>query len=209
MAERTSILRKVYVYSDGSEGRSAKAGWTGLRFELLAPTKDAEGKPVVLDSITVEPGMFPKETLECAIGHGFAQKIGDDLAGIATKAGKEEPPVGEDPVRGFVDYAKDRIESMIENLKAGVWVEEGEGSTGAANVTILFEAIKAAKEKAGAAFDEAATRKNLQDADYRKKASAVPAVKAEVERIKLERQTARAKEASKAAKESAGDLEAI
>lgn len=195
MAEKkTALVRKVYTYADDTTGRSAKPGWKVLTFELLSPHRDAEENLVVLDRVEVSRDMFPAEILECAIGHGLSQKIGDDLSGIATKAAKEEPPFVADPERGFVEYAYDRIAAMVDNLKGGVWVEEGEGSTGASNVTILFEAIVHVLKASGKELTEsdlAAVREKLKNKDYREGAKARPDVAAQVAAIQLERAKAR------------------
>lgn len=201
---RTQVLRKVYVQKDGTEGRSAKPGWTHLRFELLAPAK-VEDKAVVLDSLTIAKADIPATMQDCMIGHGLSQKLGDDLSGIEAKAAKEEPPVSADKDRGFVDYAKQRLTDAWDNIKAEVWVEEGEGGNGGTNITILLEAMKAAFADQGSPLsDEQVAEKlnKLKDADYRKKAASVPAVDAHVKRIRAERAAEAAKAARAKAKEA-------
>ncbi len=191
MAERkTTLVRKSYRFDDGTTGRSAKPTWKDLVFEILAPTKDENDNAVVLETISVARDQFPADLLVCAMGHGLSQKIGDDLAGIASKAAKEEPPFQPDPVRGYADYAYDRIAAMVENLVAGVWVEEGEGSSSATSVTILFEAIERVLVKAGKDITDAnraERREKLKDKTFRESVAKRPDVAEQVAAIKFER----------------------
>lgn len=213
MATKTQLLRKVFVGTDGTEKRSAFNGWSVLRFDLLSPTKDADGKGVVIDTFSINRSDVPTDMIECAAGHGLSQKLGDDLAGIAKKA--EADNVSEDPTRGFVDYAKSRLTEAFENIKGGVWVEEGEGGAGA-SVTILLMAVQAAFVDAGSELTDeqiATVREKLKDETYRKAAASRPDVDLHVKRIRAERaaeaaKAARAK-AKEAAKEGAADMSAL
>lgn len=204
MATRTQLVRKVYVHEDGEEGRSAKPESKSLRFEFLAPQKDENDNPVVLDTRTIDLDAFIKEQpgiAHCAFGHGLSQKLGDGLAGIAGKAAKDD--VSEDKERGFVDYALSLFDDALDNLQNGVWVAEGEGSSGSGNVTVLFEAIVAAFAKAGTDLTDeqrASVRGKLKDEQYRKDAKARSDVAAEVARITAERAAERAKKAAAKAK---------
>ena len=137
---RNSVLRKCYVAPDGTTRRSAKAGFNILRFEVLNG-KDGENKPIVAQTIDFDPSSISEDVRHCAMYHGFSQKIGDEVAGAPAKAEKAGETFGPDFVASLINDA-------IANLTAGVWVEEGEGSSGAGNVTILFEAVKAAFEAA-------------------------------------------------------------
>jgi len=207
---RTQLLRAVYVYADGSEGRSAKPDAKALRFEFLAPEKDAEDNAVVLETRTIDLEEFAREHAgmqHCSSAHGLRQKLGDNLAGIAGKAAKEE--VDADPVRGFVDFALEIFDDSWDNILNDVWVAEGEGSSGGSNVTILLTAISRVLEAHGKEFTVEELRKKLQDADYRTKAKANPAVALEVRKIEQERAAARlakAEEKAAAATTDADDL---
>lgn len=203
---RVTHVRKVYVYEDGAEGRSAKPGWKKLRFEMLAPNKDDDGNFVVVDTREITPDMFDGEIVHCAAGHGLSQKIGDDLAGIDKKAANDGASF--DPETGYAAYIGQRIDDMVDNLKNGVWVAEGEGSTGGGNVTILFEAIMRAFEEAGVDVSEeqkAGIREKLKDEQFRKNARARADVAMHVAEITAERAAARAKAAAEKAAEASDE----
>lgn len=206
---RTQLLRKVYTFADGTTGQSAKEGWRKLTFELLAPQK-VDDKFVVLETVELTPDMVPESIVYCAMGHGLSQKIGDDLAGIATKA--QNDGAEEDAERGFVDYAKERIEAMLDNLSNGIWLTERESKGGSGgSFTIIMEALAAVFEKAGKPLTDeqkVAMAEKLKDADIREKTVARPDVNAEIARIKAERAAERAKKAQeKAADTDAGNLD--
>lgn len=206
---KTTLARKVYTYSDGETGRSAKPGWTKLTFELLAPEKDSDGNAIVLESVDVTPDMFPEDIQWCAIGHGLSQKLGDNLAGIAGKAAKDEDAPDFDEERGYVDYAVILLSDAIDNLKNGVWVSESEGSSGPGSVTMLYEAIVAAFTEAGSELSEeqlANIRTKLKDEDYRKAAKANPSVDAKYKELAAKRAAERAKAAKAKAKDAGADL---
>ena len=205
MAERNSVLRKYYVFADGTTRRSAKEGFTAIRFEVLNG-KDGEGKAIVAETIDFDPSATSEAVRQCAMGHGFSQKIGDEVAGAPAKAEKAGETFGPAFVASLINDAMD-------NLRNGVWVEEGEGSSGAGNVTILFEAVKAAFEAAKKPIAEERLpelMKKLADKGERDKFKANPQVAAHLARITAERAAERAKKARDAAK--AGDaagLEAL
>lgn len=188
------VMKKVYTYADGTEGRSAKPGWTRINFQLISSVD--EDKKVTVDRvISFEAGEFEK-IRDCAIGHGLMQKIGDEVSGWRTKAEK----AGKEPT---LDFVESLIRDVADNLRAGVWVEEGEGNTGAGNVTILLDAIKAAYEKVGQPLsDEQITvfTAKLAEKAERDAIKAIPEVDVEVKRIIAERAQTRAKEAAKAMK---------
>lgn len=153
MATRQTHVRKFFGYADNTTSRSAKVGWTSIMFELVAPFKDAKGDFIPLETVTIPRSSFPAEIVDCAAGHGFGQKIGDDLAGIAIKAAKEVPAVHASKERGFAEYIKSRIADMVENLSNGFWVEESEA--GGSNLTILLAAVIRTFEAAGKVLSDA------------------------------------------------------
>ena len=203
MATKLQHLRKVYTYANGETGRSAKPNWVTLTFELLGPKgKDDEAAPVV-DKVVINHEDISQEIAACAVGHGMSQKIGDDQSGIAKKA--KEDGVAYDKKRGYADYIKERIEAMLENFKAGVWVAEGESASGAGSVTILFEALCNVFANAGQELtdeQQVAVRGKLKDEEYRDSVKGRADVKAEIEKIKAARAAERAAKAAKAAEAS-------
>lgn len=201
---RTQLVRKVYLDAEGESQRSAHKDAQVLRFEFLAPEKDAEDNAVVLEVRNVDLQGFLAEHSDmafCAMGHGLSQKLGDNLAGIAGKAAKAEPSVEPDPERGFVDFALELFDDALDNILSDVWVAEGEGSSGAGNVTILVQAIVAVLEANGREADVAEIRGKVKDKDYREKAKANPHVAAEVRKL----EQARAEERLKKAQEKAAE----
>ena len=212
---RTQLVRKVYDYEGGESGRSAKPNATVLNFEFLAPEKDENDKAVVLDTRTIDLKAFAADNAEmafCAMAHGLSQKLGDELAGIDGKAAKANE--ARDDERGFVDFALSLWDDMFDNITSGVWVEEGEGSSGAGNVTVLLEAIVAAFADAGTELDDAqkaGIRASLKDEAFRKAAKARPDVAAHVADITAKRAAERAAKAKEkaAAATDMGDLNAL
>lgn len=200
MATKMSHVRKVYEFENGERGRSAKPDWTALHFELLGTGKDADGKAVVVDTVTVERSGIVDDIAACAVGHGLSQKLGDDLSGIAKKADADGASF--DETNGFAAYIRERLEAMLDNFSNGVWVAEGEGATGSGNVTILLEAMVRVFEAAGKDLSDeqlATIRNNLKDEDYRKGVKARPDVDKHVKAIQLERAQARLAAAENAA----------
>jgi hypothetical protein len=192
---RNAISRKSYVYADGTTSRSAKTGWTGLRFEVFNG-RDADEKPVVINTIDMPRDSFNADILSCAAGHGLMQKIGDELAGYDKKAEKAGAAADHAFVTGLISDA-------FDNLKSGVWVEEGEGSGGGGNVTVLLEAVVAAYAESGVTLtpeQTAGLMKKLADKAERDGLKANPIVAKHVAIITANRAAERAKAATKAAK---------
>lgn len=207
---RATHVRKVYVKGDETK-RSAFEGWEVLRFEMLAPEKDAEGNPVVIDTFDVSRGEVPQSIADCAFGHGISQKLGDNLAGIDKKVSAEGSELpGYDAQRGYANAIRALLEDQMEDLRNGIWVSEAEGGAGGGNVTILLEAVKAAFAKGGTELSDeqiAAFKTALADKEQAKAVKSNPAIAAEIARINKERADARAKEAAKRAKDAgAGGL---
>lgn len=211
MATKMQHLRKKYVYENGESGRSAKPNWVKLVFELLGPKTDDDEPAPVVDTIEIERSEIGEDIVACAIGHGISQKLGDDLAGIAKKAKAEG--VSPDETRGYADFILERLNAMLENFAAGVWVAEGESASGAGSVTILLEAIVAAFKASGTELTEeqiAGVRLNLKDEAWRNQVKARADVAAQVEIIKAARAAERAKKAQeKAAAAETDDLASL
>lgn len=192
---RNAISRKSYVYDDGTTSRSAKPGWAALRFEVFNG-RDGEDKPIVVDTIDLGRADFGADILACAAGHGLMQKIGDELAGFDKKAEKAGAPADHTFVSSLINDAAD-------NLKSGVWVEEGEGSGGGGNVTILLEALVAAFAESNVVVSDeqkAGLMKKLADKAERDRIKAEPTVAKHIAMITAARAAERAKAAQKAAK---------
>lgn len=211
MATKLQHLRKKYVYDDGKSGRSAKPNWVKLVFELLGPKGEGEESAPVVDTFEVERSALTEDIVSCAIGHGISQKMGDDLAGLPKKA--KADGVEYDEKKGFSEYIAERLEDMVDNFAAGVWVAEGESASGSGSVTILLEAIVGAFAKVDTALTEeqiAGIRDNLKSEDWRNQVKERADVKAEIARITAERAAQRAQKAqAKLAEEGVGDLDAL
>jgi len=199
--QRTTHVRKWYEHQDGNRSRSAKPGWTALVFECVAPTKTEDGKFITVEEIRFPREEFPADILDCAAGHGLMQKYGDDLAGLADKADKDNAEF--DAKRGYADYIRDRLSDMHADAKNGIWVEEGEGSSGGGNVTMLMEAILRTFAAAGVEVTAAqadALRGKLKETEYREKMRKRTDVARHLADIVAERAEERRMLAAKAAK---------
>ena len=180
----TTHLRKRYGYEAQTTVRSEKRKCPARVFVLISQVKNSDDELVVLDTVRVERDDFTDEMIDCAVGHGFMQKIGDDMAGIDKKALTDG--IAFDAKTGFSDYIADRIADMLENFGANVWVAEGEGATGGSNITILSQAIFATFAAAEQELDDEAKPNvmvRLQDEDYRKNAKSSPDIAHHVARI--------------------------
>lgn len=206
--KKNRIARKVYVYDDGTTGRSAKPNWQKLKFEFLAPKAEGEAEARVVNTLEVTADMIPEAMQHAAMGHGLSQKCGDAYADIVKKA--KALGETEDKETGWAHLAKSLAQDVLDNIVNGVWVAEGEGSSGAGNVTILFEALVRAFQAEGVEPSEeqlAKIRQNLQDEKTREAVKARADVHRFVAEIQAERAAARAKAAAEAATTS-GDEEA-
>ena len=130
-----------------------------------------------------------EDVIKCLILHGASQKIGDSFAGV-----KE------------VSDCIERVETVIENLKEGKWIDRAEG---AVRTTVLAEALTRLLPDKYATAEAAAAAVKEWDDEKRKGASEVPQVKAEMEKIKAERAAERAQKAAKKAEGSELDLSAL
>lgn len=134
---------------------------------------------------------LPESIIRAAAAFGINTSVGNTFGGTP------------DPEEAF-----ELAEARWERLKEGEWsAERGESGPRTGD---LVEAVRAAKTKAGATFDEAAFVAKLQSGELKREAvTAIPAVKAEIDAIKLKRLQERAAKSAEAAKASAGDLNAI
>jgi hypothetical protein len=180
---KTQIAKRVYVNEDGTETRGARPTTKAARMEF------SNGETLELPGV----GDLPGAIQAACFWHGLTAKVGDRFASA----------------KGDAEAAYDAAAAMVERLVAGEWVKEGEGA--GPRITLLVEAIVAAKAAAGQDADEAAIAAKLKDnKELRDGALANPAIKAEYEKIRAARAAAKAKEAAKAAKDAdAGDLAAF
>lgn len=123
--------------------------------------------------------------------------------GVNTSVGNTFGAIKGDPAEAQV-AAEDRWAV----LRDGDWAAEREGGM---RIGDLVEAVKRAKAKAGHSFDEAAFRKAVESGEKsRDQIAGIPAVKAELEAIRLEKIQAKVKAAQDAARAAQGHgLDAI
>lgn len=123
--------------------------------------------------------------------------------GVNTSVGNTFGAIKGDPAEAQV-AAEDRWATLCD----GDWAAEREGGM---RIGDLVEAVKRAKAKAGHPFDEAAFRTAVESgAKSRDQIAGIPAVKAELEALRLEKIQAKVKAAQEAANSAKGQgLEAI
>lgn len=124
--------------------------------------------------------------------HGASQKGGDSYAGA--KAATADSDI--DPA----EWSWEQVRTVIKQLYNDEWTVRTPGSGGA--VTDLANALA---EVVGCPIEDAVAKLADSDADQKKALRAHPQIKAVLERIKLERQKAKAAKAA-AAGDSGPDL---
>jgi acyl carrier protein phosphodiesterase len=136
---------------------------------------------------------LPDEIVANLAVHGLSQKLGDSYAGA--KAATEELDVDADT------WARMQVESVFDQLSQGNWTTRTPGST---QVTDLARAIATVMDD----VTEADAAEKLSEASKEEKAALRkhPAIKAELDKIRLARQAAKA-EASAAAATDAPPIE--
>jgi hypothetical protein len=191
---KTRIVRKFYVGPNGVVSRKPIADWTAVRFEYLAPTKDADGNAIVVTSTDFPRADLSEDMVSMLAAFGIFHKVGDDLAGIAEKA--KAAGVAEHKKHGFALYAQERGQDLWAQLRDGVWLES---STDAVGGNLLFLAIARAKEEAKGAeltmedrqkianmlSDEATAKALAADLDVKIYMETIKQEKAEARRRKL------------------------
>ncbi len=173
---RSNVATKHFVDGEGNETRHAGINTTGVLFKF------AGGHEAQCDL-----SELPEGILTAAAAHGLSQKGGDAYAGSA----KETEPVA---------WAIDRLETVWDNLKNGVWITSREGD-GAPRLTMLCAAIvraAVAKGKDIEEIDQKALMTKLQDEDVRKAAMQNREVLAEYKTLQAENAAARAEAARQA-----------
>ena len=193
MAEntKTARARRIFVSADGTQSRSSTSDWVELRFEILGAERDENNRAVAVDTVVVTPETM-KEVWHAAAGTGCSEHITNAYANVPKLA--EQYGMKEHKTRGFADVVKLAIESMIEDMANGIWVEAKEG---VGNLSTLVEAILRTYREVGQEIaDEVATRKSLiahlQDEKAAKDARGNPIVKKHLAAVEAERAAKRA-----------------
>lgn len=177
---RESKAKKVYIYEDGTEGRSAKPEATALQFRF-------ENGNVV----EVKADQFPETILKCAAMHGIAQKVGDTYNDAKS-----------------IDDAQEECEKMIERLQDGIWVTEKKAS--GPRIGVLVEALARVLEAADRPADRVALANALKgDAAKQKYWKDQAPVAAMITKVEIENKQAKLKDLTKEAKSAETDLDAI
>ncbi len=114
----TKVATKHFTIEGSDEtSKSASPGATGLLFKF------ADG-----NELAVNMDEFPEDIRRAFESHGAGMKISNSYAGSKEKGGTNP-----------VTWAYDEADTMIDNLKNGVWSDRAGG--GGARLTILHEAI--------------------------------------------------------------------
>lgn len=174
MSKRETKAKKVYVYADGEEGRSAKPDAERLEFRF----SDGPTHAVRLTD-------FPEAVRDAAAWHGISQKLGDAYASSDD-----------------VDDAIEKFLAAQERLQDGDWVTEAKAA--GPRTSMVLEAVVAAYAKAGQdlPMSEEDLREKLKDNAFRQATVAKPKIQAEYKRLIAEAATKRAAEAAEAAEKA-------
>ncbi len=175
-------------YDDGDTGKVVRADAATLQF-TFNETDEVR---------TIDLTKIPEASRLCAFVFGIRQKLQNTYASAAK----------EGIVAGI-----EQFDSVLELLMAGNWVQEGE-KTGP-RLTVILEAVIAAKANAGVEMTEKAVatlREKLKDKDFRDGVKANEFVEVEMKRIERERAEARedaAREKAEGSEEAEAGLAAI
>lgn len=194
---RNRVAAKVHVDSKGAQHFRAVPDVRRVEFHFFDGAADAEGKATVGTKVGIDlsdvPGIgkLGDGVARQAMAHGIAQKVGDEYSGSG------------DDTNASIESAQ----AMIDRILAGEWLTEREGGSSRGD-TILREAIVLVLSRAGkvmegdtpeAVANQAKLEEILGDKAKAKSWRNRPDVKAEVERIKIERAQARMEKAQAAA----------
>lgn len=177
MATKTKKSSNVYVSLNEQgvevESKSPNENWTGVRIKF----ENGNVANILRDSL-------PASIMACAAAQGISIKV--QRSGAETKT---------------VDEFQEAAETTIENLLAGVWNTEREGS--GPRISDLLEAVVKIKTDAGVTVtDEVreAIRGKLLTEEGRAVAQGDKTVQMHVEQMKADRARERAKKAKEEAK---------
>ena len=178
---REQIAKKLSLDSDGATSSHAGPNVVALKFEFADGTEITIGKENVGATCQI-----------AAFWHGLAQKIGDTYAGKT------------------LAEAIEVVETVLERLAADDWIKAREGA--GVRPSLVVDAIIAALKAAGQVVGDdrrAAIHDKTKTKEARDDALANPAIKAQYERIRAERATAKADAAARVAEGSDSTLEAF
>ncbi len=177
------VASKVYIYADDTEGRRVKHDAVALEFRFVGGTVER----IDFDKVV-------GDAAACAMRFGISERTGNIYAGALGKEMTE------------ADCA-DAVAALRELYEVGTWAVEGEKA--GPRISLIFEAVCAAKVAAGFEVDEAAIRARIKDRGV-KATLAYPEVAVEYARIQLARQQAKLAKSEKAAADATdtevGDL---
>ena len=181
VSKRAAKCSRTFRDSKGEQTSRASADTRAVIFTFAGTNKILE---MALDDL-------PEAILRAAAAFGINTSVGNTFGGTPD-----------------ADEAFELAESRWERLKEGEWsAERGESGPRTGD---LVAAAKAAKTKAGATFNEADFLEKLRSgALTREKVTSIPAIKAELDAIRLQRMQERAAKSAEAAKATAGGLEEI
>ena len=171
---KKGVCTKVYIAEDGSETRSAIAGWERLEFRFTNGKTHAVNRRDHNDNISA-----------CLEGFGVSEKYGNAYAGA----------------KGDADVAEELFLNMQEQLKGGTWVERAEGL--GPRPSLIADAIIAALKESKQKVDDtraAAIREKVKDKAVREGALKDPAIKMHFEAAKAKRAAEKADKAAADAK---------
>lgn len=131
---------------------------------------------------------LPVEIVANLAVHGLSQKLGDSYAGA--KGAVEELDMTAD------EWARAQVESVFKQLAEGNWTTRTPGGT---QVTDLARALAIVMADDGVTEQMAAEKLSETGKEEKAELRKHPAVKAELDRIRLERAAAKAEESANAA----------
>ena len=173
---RNSVAKKVYVLANGEESSHAQPGVQRLEFRF------GDGQVIAIDLASI--GASCREALTW---HGLSQKVGDAYASKGDST----------------DDAYEAAMAVYERLQADDWMKPREAA--GPRISVLVEAIVAAKKAAGQEADAEAIAAKCKDKAYRDDAKDVPEVKAQYDRILAERAVEQAAKSANAADTTTGE----
>lgn len=142
------------------------------------------GEPLVVSGKSL-----PQSIQVHALLHGISQKVGDSYSGVDTP-----------------EQARVFAQAAVDQLMAGDWKQPATGGSGGTGDSVLCEALARAS---GHSLEDATAVVAKLDDDQRKALRKRPAVKAQIEAVKIERAMRRQKAAEEAAQQTGDDLAAM
>ncbi len=181
MADKPKRAKRAdvnFIDADGEKSKSVVGDAVALQFGFVGTD----------ELRTVHFSKIPEASKLCAMAFGIRQRLQNTYASAAKEG---------------IEAGIEAFDSVLEFLYAGNWVQEGEKA--GPRLTVILEAVVAAKAGQGAEMDEKAIdalREKLKDKDFRDGVKANEFVEVEMKRIERERAQAREKSAKDKAKGS-------